>query len=122
MMKLRTPIRFEQMDGSTLRGAPTTHVTKPVRLEIGKHWEYIRFLIVVKVIEPIILGLAWLDKWEPHHMMGEGFPKTEVSTWARTNGTESCGRSRWGSTTRTTGRHYGRGFSGYIQGFSRCFQ
>lgn len=62
MTRLRQPIKFEQMDGSTLGRVPATHVTEPVRLEMEEHWENIRFIVVERMIEPIILGLAWLDK------------------------------------------------------------
>lgn len=79
------------------------------------------FLIVVKMIKPIILGLAWLDKWEPHHMVGGLFQKTEVSTWARTNGTGSCGRSRGGGTMGTTGRHCRRGFPNIYRDLADVF-
>lgn len=36
---------------------------KPVRLEMGKHWEVLRFIVVPAMTESMILGLAWLDKW-----------------------------------------------------------
>lgn len=62
------------MDGSLLVGAPATQVTEPVRLEIGEHREDIRVIIVERIIEPIILGLAWLDKWKPN-MWEDGFRK-----------------------------------------------
>lgn len=54
-----------------LGGALATHVTED--REIGDHTETIRFIIVEKMIEPIILGLAWLDKWGPT-MVGRGLP------------------------------------------------
>lgn len=65
IVKLRVPIVFEQMDGSTLGGQTATHFTKLVRLKIGEHWERVRFFVVDRMIEPIILGLSWLDKREP---------------------------------------------------------
>ncbi|XP_039191766.1 UDP-GlcNAc:betaGal beta-1,3-N-acetylglucosaminyltransferase-like protein 1 isoform X1 [Crotalus tigris] len=60
--RLKSPIRFEQVDGSLLGGAPTTLVTEPVRMDVGGHWEVIRFIVVPSMTEPLILGLAWLDK------------------------------------------------------------
>lgn len=75
---LQTPIRFEQMDGSILGGVPATHVTELVRLEIGEHWEYIRFVVVDTMIEPLILGLTWLDKWQPTIWWEEGFRKLRL--------------------------------------------
>lgn len=41
------------------------HLTEPVWLEMGKHWEIIRFIIVPKMTEEVILGLSWLDIWGP---------------------------------------------------------
>lgn len=58
VQKLSTPIKFEQMDGSMLGGTPATHITEPVCLEIGEHWEHIRFIVVDRIIEPLILGLT----------------------------------------------------------------
>lgn len=44
--KLSRPIRFEQVDGSLLGGAPATHVTERVKLEFRQHWELIHFVVV----------------------------------------------------------------------------
>lgn len=46
-------------------GNTATQVTELVGLEIGDHKETIRFIIVEHMVEPFILGLAWLDKWRP---------------------------------------------------------
>ncbi|KAK9406808.1 hypothetical protein NXF25_005582 [Crotalus adamanteus] len=70
--RLKSPIRFEQVDGSLLGGAPTNWVTEPVRMEIGIHWEVIRFIVVPSMSESIILGLAWLDKWTPNMWWADG--------------------------------------------------
>lgn len=59
------PIRFEQVNGLLIGGAPTTHLTEPVKLEMGSHWEMIQFLVAQKMTEAVILGLSWLDKWSP---------------------------------------------------------
>lgn len=53
------------MDGSLLRGAPATHITEPMKMELAQHWELIRFIIVQTMTVSVILGLAWLDKWGP---------------------------------------------------------
>lgn len=53
---LRVPIQSEQMDESILGWAPATHVTEPVRLEIGKHWEDIRFIVADAMTEPLLIG------------------------------------------------------------------
>lgn len=62
MKDMPRPVRFEQVDGSLLGVAPATHVAEPVSLEMGQHWEVIWFIVVLKMTETIILGLAWLDK------------------------------------------------------------
>ncbi|KAK9401814.1 hypothetical protein NXF25_010170 [Crotalus adamanteus] len=63
--KLTQPIGFEQVDGSLLGGVPATHVTERVRMDLGEHWEVLRFIVVPIMTEAVILGLAWLDKWTP---------------------------------------------------------
>lgn len=45
-VQLKTPIRFEQMDGSLLGGTPTRYVTELVCLEIREHRDQIRFIVV----------------------------------------------------------------------------
>ncbi|KAK9397281.1 hypothetical protein NXF25_020642 [Crotalus adamanteus] len=70
--RLKSPIRFEQVDGSLLGGVPTTLVTEPVRMDIGGHWELIRFIVVPTMSESVILGLAWMDKWTPTIWWAEG--------------------------------------------------
>ncbi|KAK9395807.1 RTL1: Retrotransposon-like 1 [Crotalus adamanteus] len=63
--RLARPIHFEQVDGSLLGEAPATLVTEPVRLDMGEHWEVLRFIVVPSMTEEVILGLAWLGKWGP---------------------------------------------------------
>lgn len=70
MIRMHQPIRFEQMDGSMLGGKPVTHITEPIKLEIGEHWENLRFIVVEKMIESIILGMA--GQVGTHHMVGGG--------------------------------------------------
>lgn len=62
---LRAPIWFKQVDGSVIGGHPASEVTKELKLEMGQHWELIHFIVVPKMTESVILGLAWLDKWCP---------------------------------------------------------
>lgn len=50
---------------SLIGGAPTTLLTEPVMLEIGRHWEIIRFVVAPKITKAVILGLSWLDKLPP---------------------------------------------------------
>lgn len=56
-------MKFEVVDGSLIGGSPATHLT-PVLLEMGQHWE-IQFVVIPKMSETIILGLAWLNKGVP---------------------------------------------------------
>lgn len=42
-----------------------THVTERMKLECSQHWELICFIVVPKMMEEVILGLTWLDKWGP---------------------------------------------------------
>lgn len=74
------PIRFEQMDGSMLGGALATHITEPVKLEMGEHWELSRFVVVATMNESLILGLAWLDKWGPTIWWEGFFWKLRIAT------------------------------------------
>lgn len=39
---------------------------------MGKYWEIIRFVVVPKMTELVILGLAWLDKWHPLILWEDG--------------------------------------------------
>lgn len=59
---LKPPVTFEQMDRSLLGWGAATHLTESIHLEIGNHRETIQFIVIKKMIEPIILGLVWLDK------------------------------------------------------------
>lgn len=64
VVALTTPIWFEQMDSSIMGGTRATHVTEPIKVEIG-HWEHLCFIVVDRMIEPLILRFTWLDKWQP---------------------------------------------------------
>lgn len=75
VLQLATPIRFEQIDGLVMGGAPATQVTELIKVEIGEHWEHLRFIVVDRMIEPLILGLTWLYKWQPVIWWEGGFRK-----------------------------------------------
>lgn len=64
-LNLGTPIWFEQIDGSMLGGTPVTHVIELIQLEIGEHREDIHFIVVERMVKPIILGLAWWTNGSP---------------------------------------------------------
>lgn len=92
LIRLKKPIAFEQVDGSTLGGAPTTHVMELVQLGIGTHREHLRFVVVDTMIEPVILGLAWLDKWEPTIWWEGGFRKLHLKLGPEPHNTEPQSR------------------------------
>lgn len=73
-------------------GAPATHVTEPVQLGIGEHWECLRFVVVDVMIEPIILGLAWLDKWKPTIWWEGGYRKLRLELSPEPSTTEATGQ------------------------------
>ncbi|XP_039178262.1 uncharacterized protein LOC120298525 [Crotalus tigris] len=75
---LPQPIRFEQVDGSLLGGVPATHVTEQVRMDLGDHWEVLRFIVIPITTETVILGLSWLDKWTPTIWWEEGYRKMRL--------------------------------------------
>lgn len=56
-------MQFKQANGTLIGGAPATHLIELVCREIGEHWELIHFVVIPKMMEAVILGLAWLDKW-----------------------------------------------------------
>lgn len=45
---------------------------------MGEHWELIRFVVITHMIEPVILGLAWLDKWRPTIWWEGGFRRLRL--------------------------------------------
>lgn len=49
-----------------------------VRLQMGCHRELICFVVASKMIEVIILGLAWLDKWDPTIMWEDAYRKLRI--------------------------------------------
>uniref|UniRef100_A0A2D4IEP7 Peptidase A2 domain-containing protein n=1 Tax=Micrurus lemniscatus lemniscatus TaxID=129467 RepID=A0A2D4IEP7_MICLE len=62
---MKQPMKFEQVDGSLLGGKPSFTMTVPVKLEIGVHWEILRFIVVQDMRADVILGLVLLDHWQP---------------------------------------------------------
>lgn len=57
------PICFGQVDGTLVGIAPATLVMELIRLEMGHHWELIRFVEALKMTESFLLGFTRLDKW-----------------------------------------------------------
>lgn len=62
LRQLKTSIVFSQLDGTLAGGGPTS---KPVEMRMGPHKETINFIIAPGMDHPMVLGLAWLEKWNP---------------------------------------------------------
>lgn len=54
-------------------------VTEPLRLEMGHHWELIRFMVAPNMTKVVILGLAWLDKSGPTISWEDGYRKLKLA-------------------------------------------
>ncbi|KAK9408175.1 hypothetical protein NXF25_006949 [Crotalus adamanteus] len=98
--RLKSPIRFEQVDGSLLGGAPTTLVTEPIRMDIGGHWETIRFIVVPTMSESVILGLAWMDKWTPTIWWADGARHLRIAVGPHPRATYDPDRDRKLNTSK----------------------
>lgn len=44
---------------------PATVLTEPVKLKMGWYLELIHFVVAPRMREVVILGLSWVDKWDP---------------------------------------------------------
>lgn len=55
---LSIAMRFKQANGSLTGSSPATHVTEPISLQMGQHWETICFVVIPKMAETMILGLV----------------------------------------------------------------
>lgn len=65
LRKLQRPMASSQLDRLITGGVPATCLTEPVELKAGSHTETIRFIAAPGMKEAIVLGLAWLKKWNP---------------------------------------------------------
>lgn len=57
----RVAITFSQLDGLLVGGG----VTKPVRMRTVPNKEVINFIMGPGMDRPMILGLTWLENWNP---------------------------------------------------------
>lgn len=53
--ELPSPIVFEQLDGSPVKGGPCTHCTAPLLLGMDPHWEEKLFIIAPTASYPVLL-------------------------------------------------------------------
>lgn len=63
--RLPSPIIFEQMDGSPMKGDPCTEMTAPLLMGLGLHWERRSFVIAPTAKYPVVLGVDWLEDHDP---------------------------------------------------------
>ncbi|XP_072770759.1 DNA-binding protein RFX2 isoform X1 [Nerophis lumbriciformis] len=74
--KLPRPRVVRSLDGGHL--ASVTHQTQPLSLKLsGNHFESINFLIIPSRSAPVVLGLTWLAKHNPHI----DWVKTTIINW-----------------------------------------
>ncbi|XP_058041925.1 uncharacterized protein LOC131199783 [Ahaetulla prasina] len=88
-LKLRTlskPIAFAQLDGSVAGGGPAHFVTEPIEMIIGDHREILNFIVAPGMDQPLLLGLSWLRKWNPHINWRTGVLRFRSRTLKREKG------------------------------------
>lgn len=61
-------------------------------MELGDNRELIRFITVDVMIEPMILGLAWLDKWKPTIWWEGGYQKVRLEVGPKPSMDRICGQ------------------------------
>ena len=59
------PVHVEVIDGRPLSSGDVTHETRPIKVTIDGHDSYIAFNIIRSPSNPVILGLSWLEKYNP---------------------------------------------------------
>lgn len=65
LRELKSLIAFSQLDETIAGGVSATFLTEQVELKIGTHTKNICFFVVPGMTETMMLGLAWLKKWNP---------------------------------------------------------
>lgn len=63
--RLKCPIAFCQLNGSVVGGIPAMFVTEPLEMQMGAHSETLSFIVAPGMERPLVLGLAWLKRWNP---------------------------------------------------------
>ncbi|KAK9391826.1 hypothetical protein NXF25_017413 [Crotalus adamanteus] len=94
LVKLSRPISFEQVDGSLLGGEPASYVTELVSLEMQEHRELLRFIVIPSMTEDVILGLAWLDRWQPVIWWAGGYRRMRLVVGPRPPSIEEEGSQK----------------------------
>lgn len=95
---LSAPLRMSSLDGSFLW--KVTHETRPVRMTFGNtHSEEISFLIYTLALQPVVLGLPWLQ----HHNLNVSWVTRELQ-FNLDHRTTSCFHSTLMSAAPRCGR------------------
>lgn len=65
LVKKLTPVHVEVIDGRPLSSGNITYETKPLKICLENHRSNIVFNVIKTPSCPVILGLSWLDKYNP---------------------------------------------------------
>ncbi len=60
------PVHVEVIDGRPLSSGDVTHETIPLDVLLDNHSSRVTFNIIKTPSNPVILGLSWLEKYNPH--------------------------------------------------------
>lgn len=60
-----TPVHVEVIDGRPLSSGSVTHESEPMEVAFNGHSSYVVFNIIRTPSNPVILGLSWLEKFNP---------------------------------------------------------
>ncbi|KAM6472473.1 uncharacterized protein PHA67_005571 [Liasis olivaceus] len=63
--RLKTPIIFRQVDGTAVGGGAVRYCTEAFELKVGTHRETLKCLVAPLASYPLILGMSWLERWDP---------------------------------------------------------
>ncbi len=75
-----SPLTVEAVDGRPLGSGRVSHVTQEIRMRTGAlHHETIQFYILHAPHTPVILGLPWLRKHDPHIQWATG----QIVCWGK---------------------------------------
>jgi len=65
LVKKPTPVHVEAIDGRALSSGDVTHETKPLEVLFEGHRSTIIFNVIKTPSNPLIVGLSWLEKYNP---------------------------------------------------------
>lgn len=57
---------FCQLDGIVARGGVIHFIMEPVEMQMRNREETLRFIMALRMERPLLLRLAWLQKWTPY--------------------------------------------------------